>query len=163
MLCLHHRMRSFGVTTGVDVVRLTLPVNMSMPGVGQKVNDFLFNAKDAVRVERKLQKVNIRTGKALTQRELFPHVYGRRITTPTSKDYCGWHPTTKNLEIMERIIRAYTLEGDTVLDIFMGSGSTAIAAKRAGRKYIGCERDSEYYDKLQQRLESERNVLDFAS
>ena len=45
----------------------------------------------------------------------------------------------------------------------MGSGSTAIAAKRAGRKYIGCERDSEYYDKLQQRLESERNVLDFAS
>ena len=47
----------------------------------------------------------------------------------TSKDYCGWHPTTKNLEIMERIVRAYTLEGDTVLDIFMGSGSTAIAAK----------------------------------
>ena len=64
---------------------------------------------------------------------------------------------------MERIIRAYTLEGDTVLDIFMGSGSTAIAAKRAGRNYIGCEKDSEYYQKLSQRLASETNILDFAT
>jgi len=48
------------------------------------------------------------------------------------------------------------------LDIFMGSGSTAIAAKRAGRKYIGCERDQEYYDKLQQRIKAEISVLDFA-
>ena len=63
---------------------------------------------------------------------------------------------------MERIVRAYTNAGDTVLDIFMGSGSTAIAAKRAGRKYIGCERDQEYYDKLQQRIKAEISVLDFA-
>jgi DNA modification methylase len=62
---------------------------------------------------------------------------------------------------MERIIRGYTVEGDTVLDIFMGSGSTAIAAKRAGRKYIGCERDEEYYGKLQQRISADLNVLDF--
>ena len=64
---------------------------------------------------------------------------------------------------MERIVRAYTNADDTVLDIFMGSGSTAIAAKRAGRKYIGCERDQEYYDKLQQRIKAEISVLDFAS
>ena len=62
---------------------------------------------------------------------------------------------------MERIVRAYTLEGDTVLDIFMGSGSTAIAAKRSGRNYIGCERDEEYYNKLQERIMSEHNLLDF--
>jgi len=55
--------------------------------------------------------------------------------------------------VMERIIRAYTNPGDTVLDIFMGSGSTAIAAKRAGRKYIGCERDSEYYEQSLARIE----------
>ena len=45
----------------------------------------------------------------------------------TSKDFCGWHPTTKNVELLERIIKAYTNPGDTVLDIFMGSGSTMIA------------------------------------
>jgi len=40
-----------------------------------------------------------------------------------------------------------------VLDIFMGSGSTAIAAKRADRKYIGCERDPEYYNQSLARIE----------
>ena len=53
---------------------------------------------------------------------------------------------------MERIVRAYTNPGDTVLDIFMGSGSTAIASQRSDRKYIGCERDEEYYVKLHERL-----------
>ena len=119
-----------------------------------KGKDFLFNDKEITKLKK-----NIRTGKDYTQ---FQHVFGKRIIT-TSKDYCGWHPTTKNLEVMERIVRAYTLEGDTVLDIFMGSGSNAIAAKRSGRRYIGCERDSEYYDKLQQRIASETNVLDFVS
>tara|TARA_R100000951_G_scaffold70749_1_gene59648 strand:- start:1135 stop:1977 length:843 start_codon:yes stop_codon:yes gene_type:complete len=155
-----------------------------------KGEDFLFNDKE-IRIPRKVNK-NMNLEKKLlgeyksqnpdaTKKEIaeykshhidpktkftdgtIPTCIWEKNNHTTSKDYCGWHPTTKNLEIMERIIRAYTLEGDTVLDIFMGSGSTAIAAKRSDRKYIGCERDSEYYDKLQQRLESERNVLDFAS
>ena len=37
-----------------------------------------------------------------------------------SKDFIGWHPTTKNVDILERIIRAYSNEGDNVLDIFSG-------------------------------------------
>tara|TARA_B100000902_G_C27238621_1_gene878777 strand:- start:67 stop:822 length:756 start_codon:yes stop_codon:yes gene_type:complete len=125
-----------------------------------KGEDFLFNDKE-IRVERKLKK-NIRTGKDYTEGTIPTCIWEKNNHT-TSKDYCGWHPTTKNLDVMERIIRAYTLEGDTVLDIFMGSGSTAIAAKRAGRKYIGCEKDSEYYQKLSQRLASETNILDFTA
>ena len=70
----------------------------------------------------------------------------------TSKDYCGWHPTTKNLDILERIIRAYTNENDVVLDIFMGSGSTAIACKLSNRDYIGCDLDSDYVDKARTRI-----------
>lgn len=124
-----------------------------------KGKEFLFNDKE-VRVERKLKK-NIRTGKDYTEGTIPTCIWEKNNHT-TSKDYCGWHPTTKNLEVMERIIRGYTVEGDTVLDIFMGSGSTAIAAKRAGRKYIGCERDEEYYGKLQQRISADLNVLDFA-
>ena len=123
-----------------------------------KGDNFLFNADD-VRVERKVKK-NLRTGQDYTQGTIPTCIWEKNNHT-TSKDYCGWHPTTKNLEVMERIIRAYTNPGDTVLDIFMGSGSTAIAAKRAGRKYIGCERDEEYYNKMLIRIKNEHNVLDF--
>jgi len=65
----------------------------------------------------------------------------------TSKEYAGWHPTQKPLEIMDRIIKANTQPGDVVLDCFAGSGSTMISALRTGRKFIGCEFDESYIEK----------------
>lgn len=117
-----------------------------------KGKDFLFNDND-VRVERKVKK-NLRTGKDYEQGTIPTCIWEKNNHT-TSKDYIGWHPTTKNLEVLERIIRAYTNPGDTVLDCFMGSGSTAIAAMRSGRMYTGTEIDSEYYEKLQERIRLE--------
>jgi DNA modification methylase len=116
---------------------------------------FLFNDND-IRVERKVKK-NLRTGQDHTQGTIPTCVWEKNNHT-TSKEFCGWHPTTKNLEVLEKMIRAYTNENDTVLDIFMGSGSTAIAAERCNRKYIGCERDSEYHSKSLQRIK-EQNPL----
>lgn len=55
------------------------------------------------------------------------------------------HPTQKPLALMEWLIKTYTNEGDTVLDPCMGSGTTAIACINTGRKFIGFERDEEYY------------------
>ena len=72
----------------------------------------------------------------------------------TAKEYCNWHPTQKPLELLGRIVRANTVEGDVVMDIFSGSGSTAIATENCGRKFIGCEIDSEYYEKSSERIES---------
>lgn len=114
---------------------------------------FLFNDDD-IRVERKM-KVNMRTGEDFTQGTIPTCVWEKNNHT-TSKDFCGWHPTTKNLEVLERIIRAYTNPNDIVLDIFMGSGSTAIAAERCGRRYLGSERDKEYYQKSLERIEQLR-------
>ena len=71
----------------------------------------------------------------------------------TSKEYCGWHPTQKNILLLERIINANSNEGDTVMDIFSGSGSTAVACNRTKRDFIGCELDQEYYDKSLERIE----------
>lgn len=114
-----------------------------------KGNEFLFNADD-IRVERKLKK-NIRTGELHTKGTIPTCIWEKNNHT-TSKEFCGWHPTTKNIEILERIILAYSNEGDTVLDIFMGSGSTAIASSNTNRKYIGCERDIDYYNKSLERI-----------
>lgn len=99
-----------------------------------KGEKFLFDA-DAVRVERKMKK-NIRTGETHTKGTIPTSVWEQNNHT-TSKDFCGWHPTTKNLVLLKRMIEAYTNPGDTVLDIFSGSGSTAIAASLTGRDMIG--------------------------
>lgn len=71
----------------------------------------------------------------------------------TSKEYAGWHPTQKPIELMERIIRAHTVEGGVVCDFFSGSGSTAIAAIKCGRVFTGCELSEEYYNKSLSRIE----------
>jgi site-specific DNA-methyltransferase (adenine-specific) len=64
----------------------------------------------------------------------------------------GKHPTQKPLGLLERIILASSNEGDTVLDPFMGSGTTLIAAAQLRRKTIGVEMSREYIDKALQRL-----------
>lgn len=64
----------------------------------------------------------------------------------------GIHPTQKPVALFEYLIRTYTNEGDTVLDNTAGSGTTAIAAERAGRKWICIERDEEYAAKAMERI-----------
>ena len=74
-------------------------------------------------------------------------------TTTTSKEYAGWHTTQKPIALLERIIKAHTKPGDTVLDCFSGSGSTMIAAVNTGRDFKGCEFDHDYVQKSWERLE----------
>jgi len=71
----------------------------------------------------------------------------------TSLEYAGWHPTQKPLELLKRVIKAHTKEGDVVLDIFNGSGSTMIACELTNRKFAGCELNKEYYEKSIERME----------
>ena len=56
------------------------------------------------------------------------------------------HPTIKPLDLVKRHIQHSTNEGDTVLDCFMGSGTTGVACKELNRDFIGIELDKEYYD-----------------
>jgi modification methylase len=66
------------------------------------------------------------------------------------------HPTVKPLTLMERIILASTNEGDVVLDIFAGSGSTLVAAKRNNRNFIGCDADPAFVKIAKSRLKDLR-------
>lgn len=62
------------------------------------------------------------------------------------------HPTQKPVALFEYLIRTYSNEGDTVLDNCAGSGTTAIAAENAGRKWICIERDPVYAEKAIARI-----------
>lgn len=62
------------------------------------------------------------------------------------------HPTQKPVELMEYLVRTHTNEGDTILDPFMGSGTTGVACKNLGRDFIGIELDSDYFKIAEKRI-----------
>lgn len=64
------------------------------------------------------------------------------------------HPTQKPVELIEYLISKSSLPGEKVLDPFLGSGTTAVAAVKLGRRYIGIEIDADYVAKAQARLSS---------
>lgn len=63
------------------------------------------------------------------------------------------HPTQKPVALLEYLIKTYTNEGETVLDSCMGSGSTGVACVNTGRKFIGIELNSNYYEIAQKRID----------
>ncbi|MDR2462082.1 MAG: site-specific DNA-methyltransferase [Mycoplasmataceae bacterium] len=72
--------------------------------------------------------------------------------TPQSEKIHGKHPTQKPLELLKRIIAAASNEGDTILDPFMGSGTTGVAAKILKRNFIGIEMEKTYVDLANKRI-----------
>ena len=64
----------------------------------------------------------------------------------------GKHPTQKPLELMKYLISTYSNENDMVLDNTMGSGTTCLASKELNRKFIGIEKESNYYEIAKTRL-----------
>lgn len=62
------------------------------------------------------------------------------------------HPTIKPLDITMKIIRNSSREGETVLDPFMGSGTTGVACKKLNRKFIGIEINKKYFDLANNRI-----------
>jgi DNA modification methylase len=69
------------------------------------------------------------------------------------------HPAPFPVELPARLIQLYTYRGDVVLDPFIGSGTTAVAALRAGRHYVGYDLDSSYIQLAERRVASEGGQL----
>ena len=64
------------------------------------------------------------------------------------------HPTQKPVALMEYLIKTYTLEGETVLDFTMGSGTTGVACKNLNRNFVGIEKDEKYFEIARARIEA---------
>lgn len=69
-----------------------------------------------------------------------------------------FHPTQKSLKLMKDIISVHTNPGDTILDLFMGSGTTGVAALELNRKFIGIEIDEDYFNLALSRINSDKNL-----
>ena len=63
------------------------------------------------------------------------------------------HPTQKPIQLLEYLIKTYTIEGETVLDNCMGSGSTGVACLNTKRNFIGIEKDDKYFEIAKKRIE----------
>lgn len=85
---------------------------------------------------------------------IFPVVQGPERLH--NEDGRALHPTQKPLELVRRTIVASSNAGDVVLDPFMGSGTTAVAAKQLGRSWIGFERDEAYIQAAKERVLNSR-------
>lgn len=95
-------------------------------------------------------KLNIGCG----QRDVFTH----NSTLKTYRKECGFHPTPKPLNLIRRLIKNGSDEGDLILDAFMGSGTTAVGCKQLNRNFIGFEINKEYIDICNKRL-NQNNLL----
>jgi len=69
------------------------------------------------------------------------------------------HPAPYPLELAERLVRMFSFVGDTVLDPFMGTGTTTVAAAKWGRNSVGFEIDHHYYKMAQKRISEETSSL----
>lgn len=69
------------------------------------------------------------------------------------------HPAPFPVELPQRLIELYTFAGEVVLDPFMGSGSSAIAAVRTGRRFVGYDTDADYAAAARARVAAERDTM----
>ena len=80
--------------------------------------------------------------------------------TPKKEKWAGVHPTQKPIELLRRVILSSTKEGDTVLDPFVGSGTTSVVAKMMGRSSIGIEKEKKYLNIIEKRLNQPQKKIE---
>lgn len=101
-------------------------------------------------LEKKPKKRSATKAGRLFYAEKYKPEYIQEFTGyPTSNLYFpiteSVHPTQKPVALYEYLVRTYTNEGDTVLDMCFGSGTTGKACRNTGREFIGIERDPDYF------------------
>ena len=81
------------------------------------------------------------------------HDFVETSVTPNGERKYGKHPTQKPESLMRHFVDVLSNVDDNILDPFMGSGTTGVAAKKAGRNFIGIELSKEYFDMASQRIQ----------
>ncbi len=153
---------------GYDERRDSFTPQYEMILVLRKGDDVKFN-KDAVRIpydaatiatylkdkrykDMDARRAHLEKGKYATNILRVPSLKG------ISKEKCG-HPSQKPINLIDKLIACSTDAGDLVIDPFLGSGTTAAAAQRLQRQWLGIEKDASYVEIAQRRLQSDELPL----
>jgi site-specific DNA-methyltransferase (adenine-specific) len=153
---------------GYDERRDSFTPQYEMVLVLRKGDDVKFN-KDAVRIpydaatiatylkdkrykDMDARRAHLEKGKYATNILRVPSLKG------ISKEKCG-HPSQKPINLIDKLIACSTDAGDLVIDPFLGSGTTAAAAQRLQRQWLGIEKDASYVEIAQRRLLSDELPL----
>jgi len=83
-------------------------------------------------------------------------------TAESESEKTVWHPTQKPVELGRYLIRTYTNAGDTVLDNAFGSGTFLVSAKLENRKYIGIEKEKEFFDIAKRKIAAHNNCFNLS-
>lgn len=126
-------------TTGVWHKRNPIPRNMNLHFVNSTEGWLYF-------VYDKRTGTFNNDGKAI-------HDFVETAVVPASEKSFGKHPTQKPEELIEFFLKLLTNEGDTVLDPFMGSGTSGVVARKLKRNFVGVELDDKYFANAKRRIE----------
>ncbi|MDB4352870.1 site-specific DNA-methyltransferase [Porticoccaceae bacterium] len=126
------------------------------------INVFKIDSIDCFVEFKKLKEIdlNYRTELLIKMNEQYPSIFnlwqGAKFKSNIlkyKKDYDGYHPTQKPVLLLEDLIKTFSNEGDLILDMTMGSGSTGCACVNTKRSFIGIEMDENYFNIAKKRIE----------
>ena len=135
-------LKSYFDNTGFKQIRFIEWIKTNPVPINSKIN-YLTNA-------REVAVLGVKGGKPTFHSEYDNGTY----RFPICHDKGRFHPTQKPQALIEALILKHSNPGDTVLDCFSGSGTTAAAAYVQGRNFIGCELELDYYKRSLVRLHS---------
>lgn len=120
------------------------------------LKNYIFNLDD-VRLPYITKNDKRLTGKGRNPTDVW---YFNRVNNVTKKSLKLTHPTIYPTPMIERIIKMSSNENDLILDPFLGSGTTAVAALNLNRKIVGFELDEKYYPEINSRLKARQTSFD---
>ncbi|MBN1364078.1 MAG: site-specific DNA-methyltransferase [Syntrophaceae bacterium] len=114
-----------------------------------KGKKWIFNYEDLKQINPEKQK----DGSIKQMRDVWPMPLVQGKERLRGDNGRALHPTQKPEEMLKRIITASSDKGDVILDPFLGSGTTAVIAKKLGRKWVGIEKEKKYVNIAMKRIE----------
>ncbi len=105
---------------------------------------------------------NGRTGTFNNQGQALHDFIETSVARSGEKKY-GSHPTQKPESLFEHFVKVLTNQGDTILDPFMGSGTSGVVSKKLGRNFIGCEMNKGYFEGAEKRISDQKIDIDLFS
>ena len=134
------------VTAGFKQIRLIEWIKSNPVPLNSKVN-YLSNC-------REIAVLGVKKGKPTFNSQYDNGIYLLPILNKINR----LHPTQKPLKLIRDLVKKHSNKGDLIVDTFLGSGTTAVAAKLEGRKFAGCDLSEEYVTLAKNRLQNESGI-----